>query len=157
MTLPTGTLRNESTGEVLSLEETTEIGRSRQSGLPITDPRVSRRHAMIRCQADGFWFFDLGSVNGSYINERRVTTSQRLITGDVLLIADQRFYFEENRQGQDPAATSLMADHTIAEVKSREVVLLVSDIQNFTSLSEQLTPDSRLPTPNSQLPTPNSQ
>jgi hypothetical protein len=30
---------------------------------------------MIRRQSDGFWFFDLGSINGSTINGRRVTTN----------------------------------------------------------------------------------
>lgn len=74
--------------------EVSVIGRSRESAVPVLDPRVSRRHAMIRRQDDGFWFFDLGSINGSYINDRRVTTSQLLASGDVIRIADHQFRFE---------------------------------------------------------------
>jgi adenylate cyclase len=79
------------------------------------------------------------------INDRRVTTAQRLRPGDVIRIADRSFRFQG---GETPDAmdngTSLVAQ-TIAEVRAREVVLLVSDIQGFTALSERLTPDQLAP------------
>jgi adenylate cyclase len=145
MSLPGGTLLNDSTGEVYVLAEVSVIGRSRESAVPVPDLRVSRRHAMIRRQYDGFWFFDLGSINGSHINERRVTTAQLLASGDVIRIADHRFRFEGTAgRGGGPGETAL-ADRTIADVQSRNVVLLVSDIQGFTAISERLTPDQLAP------------
>jgi adenylate cyclase len=138
-------LRNETTGEVIALGEVTVIGRSRECGVTVADPRVSRRHAMIRRQADGYWFFDLGSINGSSINDRRVTTSRKLVTGDRILIADHRLRFD----GVDPISPlpdfASMAEHTIAEVRLQTVVLLVSDIQGFTPLSEKLAPEQLAP------------
>lgn len=139
-----GTLHNDSTGEAFALSEVTSIGRTRDSGVPILDPRVSRRHAMIRRQDDGFWYFDLGSINGSHINDRRVTTAQMLATGDIIQIADHHFRFAGTGNRDADSAASL-ADQTITDVQSRNVVLLVSDIQGFTTISERLAPDQLAP------------
>ena len=86
----TGKLTNEDTGEAFELKEVSSVGRSRDSVVLVPDPRVSRRHALIRAQEDGYWLFDLGSVNGSYLNGRRVTTAQLLKTGDVIKIGSHR-------------------------------------------------------------------
>jgi adenylate cyclase len=123
------------------LEELSVIGRSRESVVPIPDPRVSRRHAMIRRQDDGFWYFDLGSVNGSLINGRRVTTSQLLASGDLIQIADHCFRFEGASHRDAMHGGTSISQRTIADVRSRKVILLVSDIQGFTAISEKLTPD----------------
>jgi adenylate cyclase len=145
MVPPEGKLHNDVTGEAFVLLEVSGIGRSRESVVPLLDPRVSRRHAMVRRQSDGFWFYDLGSINGSMINERRVTTSQLLRSGDVIRIADHVFRFEGgDKPGESDYGTSIAAQ-TIADVRSREVVLLVCDIQGFTAISEKLSPDQLAP------------
>ena len=100
---------------------------------------------MIRRQNDGFWYFDLGSINGSYINGRRVTTSQLLVSGNVIQIAGVHFRFDGGVARRDGNEGHSMADQTIAEVRSRNAVLLVSDLWNFTTLSEKLTPDQLAP------------
>lgn len=145
MNLPVGNLHNDASGEAFALQELSVIGRSRESAVPVPDPRVSRRHAMIRRQDDGFWYFDLGSVNGSLINGRRVTTSQLLAPGDVIQIADHCFRFEGGSHPDRMHGGTSIADRTIADVRSRSVILLVSDIQGFTTLSEKLTPDQLAP------------
>jgi adenylate cyclase len=145
MVPPGGKLHNDVTGEAFVLLEVSVIGRSRESAIAIGDPRVSRRHAMIRLQNDGYWFYDLGSINGSMINERRVTTSQLLRSGDMIRIANHDFRFEGgDKLGASGYGTSI-ADRTIADVRSRDVVLLVCDIQGFTSISEKLSPDQLAP------------
>lgn len=145
MTPLTGKLHDDDSGAAFELLDVSAIGRSRESVVRIENPHVSRRHAMIRRQDDGFWFFDLGSINGSSINGRRVTTSQLLTPGDVIRIAEHRFRFEGGHRpdaGDDEASYS---NRTIANVRSREVVLLVSDIRGFTAISEKLTPDQLAP------------
>jgi len=138
---PAGKLYQDNTGESFALLEVSLIGRSRESAVFIPDPRVSRRHAMIRRQDDGFWYFDLGSVNGSLINGRRVTTSQLLATGDMIQIADHFFRFEGTSHQDEMNGKIPITEHTIVDARSREVILLVSDIRGFTTISEKLTPD----------------
>lgn len=100
---------------------------------------------MIRRQADGYWFFDLGSINGSSINDRRVTASRKLVTGDRVQIADHCFRFEGGDVAPANTEFASMAEHTIAEMRLQTVVLLVSDIQGFTPLSEKLAPEQLAP------------
>lgn len=134
-----GRLFNQALGQVIDLAENSTIGRSVQSHIPVNDPRVSRRHALVRLQDDGFWFFDLGSSNGSYLNGKRVTTAQRLRDGDIIAIGAQKFVFECSRATEADSSLSI-TEQTIVEVQPRNAVLLVADIHGFTSLSERLDP-----------------
>jgi adenylate cyclase len=142
---PVAKLHNDASGEVFELHDLSAIGRSLESTVVVADTRVSRRHALIRRQADGFWYLDLGSVNGSLINGRRVTTSQLLASGDLIQIADHRFRFESGPPANRLDGGTSLTQQTIAEVRSREVILLVSDIQGFTAISEKLNPDQLAP------------
>lgn len=49
------------------------IGRDRENDICLHDTEVSRKHAQIVLQAGHFVFHDLGSANGSVINQERVT------------------------------------------------------------------------------------
>ena len=142
--LLTGRLINDSTAESFELGEVSSIGRTLDSTVVISDPRVSRRHALIRWQEDRYWFFDFGSSNGSYLNGKRVTTARQLRPGDVVRIAEHAFVFEARGEGS-PNHDQPATDVTIVEVRSKDVILLVSDIRGFTALSEKLNPDQLAP------------
>jgi adenylate cyclase len=131
-------------GESFELGEVSSIGRSPDSAVPVADPRASRRHALIRRQDDGFWFFDLGSSNGSYLNGRRVTTAQLLRNGDMVTIGDHQLRFE-GHSPLDGGPSATQSQQTLIGVQSKDALILVSDIQGFTALSEQLTPDELAP------------
>ena len=76
------------TARNLDLGGVSIIGRSPECQIIVEDPRVSRRHAMIRKQDGGFYLFDLGSFNGIYLNGSRVTAARQLRHGDTLSFAD---------------------------------------------------------------------
>jgi hypothetical protein len=48
------------------------IGRSRECDIVMADPNVSRQHAELRREGDGWSIADLGSTNGIKVNGRRV-------------------------------------------------------------------------------------
>ena len=69
------------------LEDTlTTIGRAPDNSVSFSDDsNVSRYHAEIERREDGFWLIDLGSFNGTTLNEEKVETEKPLDDGDVVM------------------------------------------------------------------------
>src|SRR5438552_7211656 len=61
------------------------IGRLKESDIVLSDPGASRRPAEIRRTPDGYVLVDLGSTNGTMVNERSVS-EQPLSEGDRITI-----------------------------------------------------------------------
>lgn len=69
------------------------IGRLPDCDLPTEDPRVSRRHAEIRPEPEGYAIIDLGSLNGTTVNG--VPVKEHLLAdGDVIGIGALVLRFE---------------------------------------------------------------
>lgn len=62
-------------------DEVTVIGRAADADLRLPDSGVSRKHAEVRRDDDGFMLVDLGSTNGTRVNDSRVAM-RRLANGD---------------------------------------------------------------------------
>lgn len=69
------------------------VGRSPDSDIFLDDVTVSRNHAEIVAQGGGYALRDLGSLNGSYVNRRRIEGEARLADGDELQIGKFRLVF----------------------------------------------------------------
>jgi len=64
----------------------TEFTAGRQGTLPVSDEHASSHHALFQF-AHGLWYVeDLGSTNGTWLNGRRIFSSQRLKKGDKIRI-----------------------------------------------------------------------
>jgi pSer/pThr/pTyr-binding forkhead associated (FHA) protein len=74
-------------GATFSLKPTTTIGRSSDNVIILPDAFVSSHHARL-VNTNGRWYFtDLGSTNGSFVNSQRATASAQLVKdGDILQI-----------------------------------------------------------------------
>jgi FHA domain-containing protein len=68
------------------------IGRRPDSDVFLDDITVSRDHALLVRRTDGFHLDDLGSLNGTYVNRRRIE-SQRLQDGDELQVGKYKLTF----------------------------------------------------------------
>jgi FHA domain/Domain of unknown function (DUF1707) len=69
----------------------TVLGRSRACDCSLTDPTVSRMHALLRAEDGRWWFSDLGSTNGSWVNGRRVAEEVEVGAGDEILLGEAGF------------------------------------------------------------------
>jgi pSer/pThr/pTyr-binding forkhead associated (FHA) protein len=70
--------------ESVRLDGPVDIGRAEGCRLRLRDSYVSAFHARI-FQRDGSWFVeDLGSTNGTYLNQRRITAPTEVRSGDRL-------------------------------------------------------------------------
>ena len=74
------------------------IGRGHDNQLVVNDARASTHHAAIRLIGDGqhYSITDLGSTNGTFVNERKLEPHIPCILnlGDVIRTGDRRFTYE---------------------------------------------------------------
>ncbi len=76
---------------------TTSIGRHAESDIMLDDITVSRRHSEIDHDGDRYLVRDAGSLNGTYVNQKRIETSA-LMQGDELQIGKFRLVFLESAE-----------------------------------------------------------
>ena len=73
--------------------ERTLIGRSPECEVFLDDVTVSRRHSAIGRDGDTFTIEDLGSLNGTFVNRRRIESTTELEDDDELQIGKYRLTF----------------------------------------------------------------
>jgi predicted component of type VI protein secretion system len=66
------------------------IGRKSDNNISIDNQAVSGHHAVIKTEGDALFIEDLNSLNGTYLNSKKVSKSQ-LFHGDVILIGVHTF------------------------------------------------------------------
>jgi pSer/pThr/pTyr-binding forkhead associated (FHA) protein len=72
--------------------DVTTAGRHPGSDIFLDDVTVSRRHAEFRRDDGRFSIYDAGSLNGTYVNQRRVESTE-LANGDELQIGKFKLTF----------------------------------------------------------------
>ncbi len=125
-------------------ESEVSIGRDPGSDIVIEHPLVSSRHAKIRQNAGGVFIADLGSTNGTYVNEDKIVDCQLahqdwISIGKHILIVDlyETLSLDATVQmlmagssGASDAEGTLMLDMETSGGKTRRVQL---DYLNFIS------------------------
>jgi EAL domain-containing protein (putative c-di-GMP-specific phosphodiesterase class I) len=103
-----------------------QIGRSTTAHYIIYSNQVSKEHAVISRDAEGFRIRDLGSTNGTFVNGRRVTVSA-LENGDIIHFANKECRFVNQaaeEEGNEATATAksgmlrseFQANHDLGEL-----------------------------------------
>lgn len=77
----------------LGLKPAVIIGRGVATDITVWDIRASRAHARIDCEKGRFSVSDLASSNGTYLNDRRLRSTQELRAGDVIRIGSTHLEF----------------------------------------------------------------
>ncbi len=80
-------------GEAFTLEgDRLTVGRRPDSDIFLDDVTVSRDHAVIVRRGNDYYLDDCGSLNGTYVNRRRIE-SHRLVDGDELQVGKYKLAF----------------------------------------------------------------
>jgi len=80
-------------GETYELKgDSTTIGRHPDSDVFLDDVTVSRNHAVVSREDDAYVIADQGSLNGTYVNRRRIER-QTLLDGDELQIGKYKLTY----------------------------------------------------------------
>ncbi len=81
-------------GTACALVDGLGLGRQADNGLVINDPGISRHHAKFRRDQAGAWSVeDLGSSNGTFVNEARITAPTVLQDGDHIRVSNTLMTF----------------------------------------------------------------
>ncbi len=141
------------------------LGRALDSDLVVPLATASRKHAVIQHRSGGWVISDLGSANGTYVNEVRIKDQQPLSHGDAIRlhtfvlrveiaevtgpVTGERVVFEED----DSQMTSFLAAHEVAEILGTDLSAspsadsgspsLASDIERVTRSTGELSAHQR--------------
>ncbi len=75
------------------LKGTVNVGRAQDNQMVLEDPTVSRHHAWVKGEGEEFLVFDVGSGNGTFVNDERVEEPRHLENGDVVRFGEAAFVF----------------------------------------------------------------
>ena len=125
--------------EHVLIETGTVIGRGVSAAVRVDDASISREHARIIRQGDSWQIMDLGSANGSLVNDMPARGVCRLQNGDRIRLGGKTFQFHCGEQSV-PSDPSTSGATFISCPESRQVVVLVADLKGFTPLSSRLPP-----------------
>jgi hypothetical protein len=81
-------------GSAYSLSDGAVLGRGEQADIRLEDTFASSQHARLAPHGDVMVLEDLGSTNGTYLNEEPLRGPQPLHPGDKIRIGDSSFTFE---------------------------------------------------------------
>jgi serine phosphatase RsbU (regulator of sigma subunit)/pSer/pThr/pTyr-binding forkhead associated (FHA) protein len=93
------------------------IGRSIRNDLCLEDGFASRMHAELRVDGESFWLTDIGSANGTFVNERPVTGTIQVYPGDQIVVGKTVIELQTTASG-----LQVRPDDTTDEVSARDFV-----------------------------------
>lgn len=116
------------------------IGRDKSNDVALQELTVSRNHAVIRRLGGGdYYMVDSGSANGSFVNQHRVVVPKLLKDGDVISVGQFDMIFSQPNKGVDHIDSVSMLETIIRDAPIlKQITILVADMRDFTSLSEQV-------------------
>lgn len=83
--------------EHYALDGDVTIGRGSENSIVIKDPFISKEHVKFFYEEDSYYIEDLNSANGTYLNERKIETVEKLYNGDIINIGQLGFIFVERK------------------------------------------------------------
>jgi hypothetical protein len=89
------------TGDVFSLQDHATLGRAPDNHVVLSDAYVSSYHARLDRRNGEWWLTDLGSRNGTRLNEVPITKPAPLASGDVIGIGQVELKLEIEDQNKE--------------------------------------------------------
>lgn len=82
------------------IEGALEVGREGAGCTVNDDPELSRRHFRVRADADGARLTDLGSANGTFVNDQPSAADRELRDGDMIQAGQSIFVYVDCVEGE---------------------------------------------------------
>ncbi|MCL2011954.1 MAG: FHA domain-containing protein [Cystobacterineae bacterium] len=108
-------------------------GRASNVDLCLKHPSVSRRHAQLKRLGDHLYVRDLGSQNGTYVNQQRIVSETEVFAGDSIIIGTSLLRIKDSLSLEDEPLEEMLPDKPAAGV-SYYTVLVTSLTASLTTL-----------------------
>lgn len=79
--------------EIYDLKNVTTIGRAKDNSIQLLDKYISSNHVKITMDEGEYFLEDQGSINGTYLNSKKIEDVVRLKNGDRIGIGQVEFLF----------------------------------------------------------------
>jgi adenylate cyclase len=125
----------------LATDRIIHIGRSETNDIVLRGDSASRRHAMLQYSESeaSFYIVDLGSRNGTFVNDARIAKPEVLRSGDRIRVGNTEFtYHQTNELENSTVRRREKSDSTNVVFEQSLITVLVADIRGFTTLSQRL-------------------
>lgn len=122
-------VNDEFAGEEFKLSEVKNtIGRTDDNFILLSDPSISREHAVIHRDGDRYVLSDRGSSNGTRVNGRDISKPTDLDPGDLVEFGNVQFVFAHGNEDVDPSdyKTSSVGEGGLLIAAVVTVVLVVA-------------------------------
>ncbi|MFL7837602.1 MAG: FHA domain-containing protein [Candidatus Promineifilaceae bacterium] len=142
--------------EYILQEDETTIGRSANNSIVLPSPEISRRHAHLWLDGDSILLEDLGSTNGTFVNNARLYNQVLLYDGDEVQFGDtyRLLFTSPNKEtnpetpppGDEGVETALEETGVDAQELSPAPNPLTPDLPiHLFADAQEIAPDSSLP------------
>lgn len=111
--------------------ESITIGRNPEANILLEDLSASTNHAELRFHEGQWWVLDLGSANGTELNQEPIE-SAALNSGDIVTIGLTSFIFQEQIPSESTAATPTPAPAEAAMGTNQSELALVEKMKVLT-------------------------
>lgn len=81
-------------GALYPLQPVTSIGRGEHNAIVLAEPYASGEHALLTWRGNQWWLEDLGSRNGTLLNDVPIVERTVIAAGDVISIGDTQLKLE---------------------------------------------------------------
>ena len=135
-------LKELESGDVFELGDFCVIGRNEDVAIRLAHPGISRQHASIRREGQNYWLVDLGSANGTFVNDVALTSARALRHGDRIQLGALVLTFQQSEADTRPDfsanAKTQISRLAPAPMRNEPVTLFVADLKGFTQMSAAL-------------------
>ena len=100
--------RGDDVREIELAKETFSIGRTPENDLELKDSLISRRHSSIVRRGEEFHVYDLGSSNGTYVNQEKIEV-RILKDGDMIRLGETQITFRDENNPREAPHKELLA------------------------------------------------
>lgn len=109
MTWKIQAITGELTGQEISIDRDMLVGRHQTADILLQQSEISRKHAAFLLKDQSLWLQDLGSSNGTYVNDVQIAAETLLKQGDIVQFASLKFSVFEPAKALENVVESLEA------------------------------------------------